>query len=110
MALTIDQIQARFPNPRKIGSTPIVVDNAFTYCVGGALCLSTDRAWYWPDRPQLALALRDLNPTLSRKQAFWYATRIIGANDREDFARAWQLARQALQRRGDAITDEVSNT
>lgn len=105
---TIAAIQARFPHPHRAGFSPVSVPGS--YCVGGALCLSTDRLWYWPDRRQLTLALLDLNPTLSQTTAFWYATRIIGANDREEFARAWAFAARALHPRSDAEGETISST
>lgn len=103
MPLTITEIQARFPHVRAANRKPI--GELGDYCVGGALCLSTERPWYFPDTSQLTLVLCDLNPSLTRRQAWWYATRIIGANDRADFRGAWNLADRALTRQGGAAHD-----
>lgn len=94
--MTIAEIQAQFPHPaRAMGRW---VNEPGSYCVGGALCLRSGQPWHWPERGQLALALGVLNPALPAAQGRWYAGRIIAANDRAEFARAWRWAGAALAR------------
>ena len=94
--MTIPDIQAQFPHPRRAVQSPAREPGA--YCVGGALCLSVGDRWHWPEPWQLRQALRHLNPALRHASASWYARRIIKANDRAEFATAWRLATAALAR------------
>jgi hypothetical protein len=87
--VTLSYLMERYPNP---AAGP--QEDDLRYCVGGALC-----RWYglevrMPSAKVLAEVLKQINPTLENPYPAAY--KIIAANDRGNFAKAWELLGKAL--------------
>jgi hypothetical protein len=94
------EIRARFPRP--VGFTKERYATSDAYCVGGSLCLYDKphlrgvAEWRFLAVKVLASVRQDHNPYLSAVRAWYYARRLITANDRSNFERAWAWAARAL--------------
>ena len=97
----VQAVRARYPAPRSarsaalwIAMRPAAGDDL--YCVGGAFCQWRGVLSRFPETHDLARQLADTNPALSWAMAGFWAEDILDANDRGDFAGAWDLLAEAL--------------
>jgi hypothetical protein len=106
--MDVQTIQALYPHPISERDT---TGGSQEYCVGGAVCLAHQASltvhiddWGFPVEYELAPALAEINPDLEDPEeelentlAWRLACAILDANDEDrDFARAWQLVREAF--------------
>lgn len=88
----IKQARAKYPNPIKASKA----DCTDCYCVGGAICRVLGRDIAFPGSFALDSILTYANPNLRGIRGLDFARRIISANDKGKFEKAWELADEAL--------------